>query len=152
MTAVVYRNGFGGKIEVGETVEEAANRELNEESNLTATSLVRRGYLVFKMQESRAIMRVHVFQCFEYSGEVRESEEMLPQWYAVDTLPMSSMWPDDAYWMPLLLNDTRTFMGRFLIIFEIMLCFKGSYLVFHLSLRFDYETDDTIVDHSLHFV
>ena len=32
-------NGFGGKLEPGETVEEAAVRELQEESGVTATQL-----------------------------------------------------------------------------------------------------------------
>lgn len=70
-------NGFGGKIEHGESIDEGAKRELMEECSITANSLERRGFLVFKMIESRKIMRVHVFDTEDYSGEPIESEEMV---------------------------------------------------------------------------
>ena len=43
-------NGFGGKIEAGETIEEGAIREVHEECGIKVISLVRIGYLVFKMK------------------------------------------------------------------------------------------------------
>ena len=39
------------------------------------------GYLVFKMLESNKIMRVHVFESFNYIGNAIETDEMRPQWY-----------------------------------------------------------------------
>lgn len=51
-------NGFGGKIENGETIEEAALRELHEECSVHAQQLTRRGYLVFNMMEDEKIMKV----------------------------------------------------------------------------------------------
>lgn len=54
-------NGFGGKIEEGESVDEAAKRELTEECSLVANTLQRRGYIVFNMLESKKIMKVNVF-------------------------------------------------------------------------------------------
>lgn len=104
-------NGFGGKLEKGETIEAGAIRELEEESSLVTDKLVRRGYLVFKMIESSKIMRVHVFESWDFQGEPTESEEMRPQWYYENELPFSLMWPDDPYWMPYFLEG-KSFVGR----------------------------------------
>jgi ADP-ribose pyrophosphatase YjhB (NUDIX family) len=76
-------NGFGGKIEDGESIDEGAKRELMEECSISANTLERRGFLVFKMLEARKIMRVHVFDTEHYSGEAVESEEMVISYSSV---------------------------------------------------------------------
>ena len=35
-----------------------------------------------------------------WSGEPRESEEMVPEWFDVASLPLGQMWDDEAYWLP----------------------------------------------------
>ena len=106
-------NGFGGKIELGETAEQGAIRELEEESSLIVTgeNMLRRGYLVFNMQESQKIMKVHVYEAWNWSGDEAESDEMRPQWWREDSIPFELTWLDDKYWMPLLL-ESKTFTGR----------------------------------------
>lgn len=37
---------------------------------------------------------------------------MLPQWYDIEKIPLSSMWPDDHLWLPMLLNNQK-FYGYF---------------------------------------
>ena len=118
-------NGFGGKIEEGESVEEGAKRELMEECSLETSSLTRRGYLVFDMEESNKILKVHVFETFEYSGEPEESSEMRPQWFEESAIPYDGMWPDDRLWLPQVLAGNSV-LGRF-----------------------DYSDDDTIEDYSV---
>jgi 8-oxo-dGTP diphosphatase len=40
----------------------------------------------------------------DYDGEVRESDEMAPQWFALDDIPYNTMREDDKIWLPELLN------------------------------------------------
>ncbi|CAM9504548.1 unnamed protein product, partial [Ectocarpus fasciculatus] len=119
-------NGFGGKVEAGESFEQGAARELMEESSLRATDLAKRGYLVFRMEEACKYMKVHVYETWRAEGEPVESDEMRPQWYAETDLPFSRMWPDDEHWLPLFLSSNKMIVGRF-----------------------DYSDSDTIVDFSV---
>ncbi len=104
-------NGFGGKLEGTETIEEGAIRELEEESCIKTSNLRRRGFLVFKLLDVGKIMRVHVFDTFEFSGEPTETEEMRPKWYNEDQIPFEKMWLDDKYWFSYLLEE-KSFVGR----------------------------------------
>jgi 8-oxo-dGTP diphosphatase/2-hydroxy-dATP diphosphatase len=97
-------NGFGGKIEEGETVEQAAARELREESGLEAVNLVLRGTLTFSFEkEPDRELEIPIFTASEFIGEPIESEEMKPQWFAHSEIPYADMWADDPYWLPLIL-------------------------------------------------
>ena len=104
-------NGFGGKLEGLESIEDGVRRELEEESSLKATNMTRKGYLVFKLLDIHKIMRVHVYETYEFDGNESESDEMRPQWFLEDDLPFDKMWPDDRYWMPFLLAG-KSFVGR----------------------------------------
>lgn len=106
-------NGFGGKVEPGETIEEAARREMFEESGVEIRAIEEAGVLDFEFQGNSEILEVHVFRAEEFSGEPTESEEMRPQWFPVDAIPFEKMWPDDRYWFPLFLAR-KEFKGRFL--------------------------------------
>ncbi|TAN58226.1 8-oxo-dGTP diphosphatase [Patescibacteria group bacterium] len=107
-------NGFGGKVHGGETIEEAAKRELREEANIDVKNMEKVGILIFDYKNSyKVIHEVHIFRCGEIIGDPKESEEMKPQWFAVSQIPFDKMWPDDKYWFPLFLAG-RKFTGKFL--------------------------------------
>lgn len=106
-------NGFGGKLHDGETIEEAARRELTEEAGITALDLNKLGILEFSWEDKPEIFEMHIFKANEFSGEIEESEEMKPQWFKADQIPFDLMWPDDRYWMHLFLENKK-FKGRFL--------------------------------------
>ena len=105
-------NGFGGKVEM-EKIEDAARREVQEECGIEIKDLEKRGILDFEFQGNPEIIQVHVFKIGDYSGEPKESEEMRPEWFHIDEIPFSDMWPDDLYWMSLFLRGKK-FKGKFL--------------------------------------
>lgn len=107
-------NGYGGKIEGNETLEENVIREMQEECGITPIKFEKRGVLYFEFQEMpEQIYEVNVFAIDEYQGELVETEEMKPQWFDVDDLPWDKMWPDDLYWYPLFFAGKK-FEGNFL--------------------------------------
>jgi 8-oxo-dGTP diphosphatase/2-hydroxy-dATP diphosphatase len=105
-------NGFGGKVESGETIAEAAARELFEESNLVAGDLLEIGILIFKFADATPDLEVHVFRVDKFTGEPQESEEMRPQWFKIADIPYEQMWADDILWLPLLIAGQK-FKGEF---------------------------------------
>ncbi len=105
-------NGFGGKLQEGETVEEAAKRECLEEAGITIREMTPLGVLDFEFVATGEVLEVHIFKVIEFEGEPREGEEMKPQWFEIADIPFKDMWPDDRYWMPLFLKDRR-FRGTF---------------------------------------
>ena len=105
-------NGFGGKVESGETIENAAKREVFEEAGIKVASIQKLGKIDFEFVGDPVILEVNIFKAEEFKGLPTESEEMKPQWFHVEKIPFDRMWPDDKYWIPLFLEDKK-FKGRF---------------------------------------
>jgi 8-oxo-dGTP diphosphatase/2-hydroxy-dATP diphosphatase len=93
-------NGFGGKVGSDESIEDAAKREVFEECGLTVESMRPASILEFTFEGQGGILEVHLFLVHSWSGTVTESEEMKPQWFAIDSIPYAEMWPDDVFWLP----------------------------------------------------
>jgi len=105
-------NGFGGKIQEGESIEEAMRRELNEEVGIIPRSFEKKALFEFHFRDNSEYLEVHVFYISSFEGEPVETEEMKPQWFSLDEIPFEEMWPDDKYWLPLFLEG-KTLRGRF---------------------------------------
>ncbi|KAK8400173.1 hypothetical protein O3P69_003102 [Scylla paramamosain] len=102
-------NGFGGKVESGETVKEGAVRELKEEAGIDVPhqDVEKVADLEFTFEGEKTLMHVHVFLAQAFTGTPTESEEMRPRWFSVDELPFSDMWPDDHMWLPVVLRGGK---------------------------------------------
>jgi 8-oxo-dGTP diphosphatase len=103
-------NGFGGKINPGESIKEAAVRELYEEVGLQADSqdIKKVGELTFifpSKEEWNQI--VHVFLITSWKNFPKEYEEMTFEWLDTNNVPYNKMWDDDKYWMPFILDEKK---------------------------------------------
>ena len=108
-------NGFGGKLNDGESIEEAAIRELFEEIGIEAEleKLNKVGELTFIFPHAEDWDQVvHVFLIDSWNGEPVESEEMGFEWFGFDKIPFDKMWDDDKYWLPKVL-DGKKIKGKF---------------------------------------
>lgn len=106
-------NGFGGKLMEGESIEEAARREVEEEAGVLVRNLEKRGIIEFEFDGNPEILEVHIFRSFSFDGDPQESDEMRPAWFAHEDIPFDEMWPDDRHWVPMFLEG-RKFKGKFL--------------------------------------
>ena len=105
-------NGFGGEVEKGETLEQAASREAFEEGNIHVINPERMGEILFQFEDGEQDHHVHFFRANEYRGEPTEQDEMKQEWFDVAQIPYDRMWSDDRYWLPLLLEGKK-FRGHF---------------------------------------
>ena len=106
-------NGFGGKVNDGEGIEQAAKRELLEESGIEAEEIEQFATIIFNYLHKDKIVETHLFKVTKWQGKPTESDEMLPQWFDQDQLPFEQMWPDDKYWVPYFLKN-RKFVANFI--------------------------------------
>jgi len=105
-------NGFGGKVKEGESIEEAAKRELLEEVGITVKDIQHLGMLDFKWRDKVQDLEMHIFKVLDFLGEPIESDEMKPQWFETKKIPFDEMWQDDKHWLPLFLKNKK-FRGKF---------------------------------------
>jgi 8-oxo-dGTP diphosphatase len=103
-------NGFGGKVEPGETPLAAAVREMREESGMHVRAEDMRcvAHLTFTfVAQPHWDQIVYVYLAARWSGIPVESREMRPAWFAVDRIPYAHMWADDRHWLPRVLAGER---------------------------------------------
>ena len=106
-------NSFGGKVEAGESIEEGARRELQEEVGIQDGTLKKYGILEFSFKDREMVLEVHVFALTNFTDTPVETNEMRPHWFYFDEIPFAQMWPDDELWLPLLWEQNY-FIGEFL--------------------------------------
>jgi 8-oxo-dGTP diphosphatase len=104
-------NGPGGRLEPGETAEQAAIRETQEEIGVTPTGLEHVGELFFHFLDGYKL-HVAVFAANGCEGKLIETDEATPIWTDIPRIPYDEMWQDDPFWLPLVVKLTK-FRGFF---------------------------------------
>jgi mutator protein MutT len=101
-------NGTGGKVKKDESLEEAAIRETKEEISVTPTKMTKVAIIDFYFQDTEDWnQQMIVYLVTDWIGEPKESEEMKPQWFNKNQLPLEKMWPADKIWMPMVLSGKK---------------------------------------------
>lgn len=104
-------NGPGGRVDPGETFQQCAIREVQEELCITATDVELAGELYFQFVDGYSIY-AQVFKAGGYEGTPTETNEAKPRWTKIDQIPYEQMWQDDIYWLPAMLEGKK-FVGKF---------------------------------------
>ena len=118
-------NGPGGKLDPGETLEQCAVREVQEEVGVTPIDPRSAGELRFQFTDGYSI-HVHVFIAKAHTGRLIETDEAAPIWFDKNTIPYNEMWADDKIWLPRVLQGESVW-GKFIF------------------------REDVILDHIVHF-
>lgn len=106
-------NGLGGKLEPGETPEECAIREIQEESGLIATQLILKGVLTFPNFSNDEDWYAFVFLVAGFEGSLIDSHEGILRWVENDKLLELNLWEGDRIFLPFL-DQPGFFSGKFI--------------------------------------
>lgn len=106
-------NGIGGKQDPGETIDHAMIRECQEEIGATPTQFELRGKIIFDVwyKGEHVNMPLYIYNCTEFTGNIHETEEMIPQWFNINEIPYDKMLQDDLLWYEYFLADKK-FVGK----------------------------------------
>ena len=105
-------NGLGGKLEPGETPEECAIREIQEESGLRVKSLTLRGIITFPGFSDDEDWYTFLFVVDDFEGELIDSPEGVLRWVPDEDLLSLNLWPGDRIFIPWL-TRRAFFSGKF---------------------------------------
>lgn len=105
-------NGLGGKFEPGESPEECAIREIQEESGLIIPSVKMKGFITFPMFDGKDDWYVFLFTADDFSGELIDSPEGQLEWIPNEKLTEINLWDGDKIFIPWLFGG-KFFSAKF---------------------------------------
>ncbi len=105
-------NGLGGKFEVGESPEECAIREVEEESGFKMIKPILKGHITFPMFDGKDDWYVFLFTSNNFEGEIKESLEGELEWIDNDKLLDLNLWEGDKHFIKWLFKE-KFFSAKF---------------------------------------
>jgi 8-oxo-dGTP diphosphatase len=121
-------NGLGGKLEPGESPEECAIREVQEESGLIIRNPMMRGFLTFPGFVNDEDWYAFVFVADQFEGQLIESSEGVLAWIEDRQLLELDLWEGDRIFLPWL-EKPGFFSGKFV--------YQDGHLVEHSVVFYD---------------
>jgi 8-oxo-dGTP diphosphatase len=106
-------NGLGGKFNPGESPEECAIREIEEESGLKVSAVKMRGFITFPLFDGVDDWYVFLFTADKFSGDLIASPEGELKWIPVDELQKLNLWDGDKIFLKWLFED-KFFSAKFI--------------------------------------
>lgn len=111
--------GIGGKFEPGESPEECMQREVTEETGLTAREWRYRGIVTF-VSDEWGTEYMHLFTCTGFTGTLRECDEGVLGWVPLAEFARLPQWEGDRIFLRLMQEKTP--------FFSLKLCYAGEHL------------------------
>lgn len=105
-------NGLGGKVEPGETPDECAIREVQEESGLIVDTPILRGVITFPQFDGQNDWYVFVYRFDNFSGDLIDSPEGNLAWLSYAELEKLPLWEGDRIFMQWL-KEEAFFSAKF---------------------------------------
>ncbi len=105
-------NGLGGKVQPGESPEECALREIEEESGLRVKKLRLHGFITFPAFDNIDDWYCFLFTATEFEGELIDSNEGVLKWIPDHELFNLTMWDGDKIFMRWL-DQPEMFSAKF---------------------------------------
>lgn len=105
-------NGLGGKFEQGESPEECAIREIEEECGIKVKSVKMKGFITFPLFDGKDDWYVFLFTADDFEGELINSSEGHLEWIPNNKLTEINLWDGDKIFIPWLFQD-KFFSAKF---------------------------------------
>jgi len=108
-----YWNGFGGHVKTNETINDAAIRELWEETKdknrngIVPLAIYKCGIILAVHEHKNEKLELHYFMVTEFKGEAHETNEMIPKWFDTNNIPFKQMWQSDKFLIPFFLKEKK---------------------------------------------
>lgn len=111
--------GVGGKFEEGESPEDCALREVQEETGLTLIDYAYRGIVTF-VSDRWPCEQMHLFTATGWTGTLRECDEGVLEWLPKERLMSLPMWAGDRIFLKLLWGNAPFFSLKLVYAGEIL--------------------------------
>lgn len=106
-------NGIGGKVEIGESPEECALREIAEETGLRARNLLYRGHLTFPNFDGYNDWLCFIYECHDFEGDLQECNEGTLHWIEDQAVLSLPLWEGDPHFLRVIYESSHIFSGKF---------------------------------------
>ena len=106
-------NGLGGKFVPGESPEDCAVREIEEESGLKIKNIKMKGFITFPLFDGKEDWYVFLFTADDFDGKLIDSNEGKLDWIPNNKLTDINLWEGDKYFIPWLFKE-KFFSAKFI--------------------------------------